>query len=100
MSMGVFAGATGIVKCFYLFKFDPSSIATAAGLYIWESAEISATIMAASIPMLRKLALNAGTRDSPPESGENVLLSNFRRQLRIFGLKSEQTNNTTSSSRP
>ncbi|KAK7441074.1 hypothetical protein Landi51_10277 [Colletotrichum acutatum] len=70
MSMGIFAGGTGIVKVLYLFGpqsrsiFDSGSIYTLSTLFVWESAEISATIMATSIPMLRKLAVNVTTSAS------------------------------------
>ncbi|KAH9907833.1 hypothetical protein F4778DRAFT_797913 [Xylariomycetidae sp. FL2044] len=57
MSMGLFAGATAIMKCVALetlasadFFYDGSQ------LVIWASAEVATTIMAASIPVLRVLA--------------------------------------------
>ncbi|KAK1726428.1 hypothetical protein CaCOL14_012144 [Colletotrichum acutatum] len=93
MSMGIFAGATGVVKVIYLFGFDSSSADTLNHLFIWESAEISATIMAVSIPMLRKLAFSIKARDS--SRSEDTLLSVFQRQLRIAGLGSTNTRYTT-----
>ncbi|KAK1712540.1 hypothetical protein BDP67DRAFT_517580 [Colletotrichum lupini] len=98
MSMGIFAGATGIVKVLYLFGpqsrsiFDSGSIYTLSTLFIWESAEISATIMATSISMLRKLAVNISTRYSSRGSSENTMLSVFQRQLRIAGLSNDAEN--------
>ncbi|KAK3694219.1 hypothetical protein B0T22DRAFT_64439 [Podospora appendiculata] len=62
MSMGVFAGITGFVKCSTLenfasgdFSFDGVSLA------IWGFAEVSCCIMAASIPTLRALFSPAAT---------------------------------------
>ena len=87
-----------------LFEFDCFlisdcySIGTVARVYIWESAEISATIMATSIPMLRKLALSATRRGVPRENEGDVVLSNFRRQLRMINLRSEGTESTKISS--
>ncbi|KAI6088559.1 hypothetical protein F4821DRAFT_268795 [Hypoxylon rubiginosum] len=56
MSMGIFAGSTAIVKCYYLqnlysidFFYDGGNLA------IWGAAELSTTIMASSIPVLRVL---------------------------------------------
>ncbi|KAG7054304.1 putative integral membrane protein [Colletotrichum scovillei] len=93
MSMGIFAGATGVVKVIYLFGFDSLSADTLNHLFVWESAEISATIMAVSIPMLRKLAFSFKARDT--SRSEDTLLSVFQRQLRIAGLGSTNTRHTT-----
>ncbi|XXG96026.1 hypothetical protein Hte_002303 [Hypoxylon texense] len=67
MSMGIFAGATAIVKCYYLqnlysvdFFYDGGNLA------IWGAAEVSTTIMASSIPVLRVLVrdvASAASRD-------------------------------------
>ncbi|KAI1781511.1 hypothetical protein F4818DRAFT_399198 [Hypoxylon cercidicola] len=53
---GIFAGTTAIVKCYYLknlysvdFFYDGGNLA------IWGAAEVSTTIMASSIPVLRVL---------------------------------------------
>ncbi|OTB05616.1 hypothetical protein M426DRAFT_10365 [Hypoxylon sp. CI-4A] len=54
MSMGICAGATAIVKCYYLQKPHGMDFFYEGGyLVIWGSAEVSTTIMAASIPVLR-----------------------------------------------
>ncbi|KAI1089772.1 hypothetical protein F5B19DRAFT_495057 [Rostrohypoxylon terebratum] len=56
MSMGMCAGATAIVKCYYLQKPHGEDFFYEGGnLVIWGSAEIATTIMAASIPVLRVL---------------------------------------------
>ncbi|KAK1496586.1 hypothetical protein CTAM01_08224 [Colletotrichum tamarilloi] len=103
MSMGFGAGATGIVKIFHLFSFNPLdnksnySIDKLGGLFIWESAEIAATIMAASIPVLRKLSLSRRRHNIAPnmrENQEEAMRSSFRRQLRMVGLGSQVTENT------
>ncbi|KAI1761235.1 hypothetical protein GGR53DRAFT_522519 [Hypoxylon sp. FL1150] len=54
MSMGVCAGGTAIVKCYYLQRPHGMDFFYEGGnLVIWGSAEVATTIMAASIPMLR-----------------------------------------------
>ncbi|OHF02061.1 hypothetical protein CORC01_02640 [Colletotrichum orchidophilum] len=65
---------------------------TLSNLFIWESAETSATIMAASIPVLRKLALNVTMGHSSHESSEATMLSVFQRQLRIAGISADDDN--------
>ncbi|OHE95190.1 hypothetical protein CORC01_09577 [Colletotrichum orchidophilum] len=104
MSMGFGAGATGIVKIFHLFSLQSTSAKSYSsadklgGLFIWESAEIAATIMAASIPVLRKLSLSRRRHSVAPnmrENQEGAMRSSFRRQLRMVGLGSQVTNNTT-----
>lgn len=56
MSMGVFAGATSIVKAVILLNLSTGDISyTSATLHIWSFAEPSVTIIAASIPLLRVL---------------------------------------------
>ncbi|KAK1460559.1 hypothetical protein CCUS01_08906 [Colletotrichum cuscutae] len=91
------AGATGIVKIFHLFSFNPLDNNKLGGLFIWESAEIAATIMAASIPVLRKLSLSRRRHNIAPnmrENQEEAMRSSFRRQLRMVGLGSQVTENT------
>ncbi|KAI1406401.1 hypothetical protein F4819DRAFT_156938 [Hypoxylon fuscum] len=54
MSMGIIAGATAIVKCYYLSNLYSVDFSYEGGnLAIWGAAEVSTTIMAASIPILR-----------------------------------------------
>ncbi|KAI6081565.1 hypothetical protein F4821DRAFT_273075 [Hypoxylon rubiginosum] len=54
MSMGICAGATAIVKCYYLQRPHGMNFFYEGGnLVIWGSAEVATTIMAASIPVLR-----------------------------------------------
>lgn len=56
MSMGVFAGATSIVKAVILLDLSTGDISyTSATLHMWSFAEPSVTIIAASIPLLRIL---------------------------------------------
>ncbi|KAI5925152.1 hypothetical protein F4810DRAFT_700311 [Camillea tinctor] len=67
LSMGVFAGATGIVKCTKLQILTGSDITrNVFDLAIWSVAEIATTIMAATIPVLRALVREAtGTNGRP-----------------------------------
>ncbi|KAI0008735.1 hypothetical protein F4779DRAFT_618261 [Xylariaceae sp. FL0662B] len=67
MSMGVFAGATAIVKCVKLKVLVSASLTNDLfDLSIWSVAEIATTIMAASIPVLRTLVREAtGTNGRP-----------------------------------
>ncbi|KAI1764990.1 hypothetical protein GGR53DRAFT_491734 [Hypoxylon sp. FL1150] len=65
MSMGIFAGTTAIVKCYYLqnlysvdFFYDGGNLA------IWGAAEVSTTIMASSIPVLRVLVRDVASSAS------------------------------------
>ncbi|KAK4241732.1 hypothetical protein C8A03DRAFT_40827 [Achaetomium macrosporum] len=55
MSLGVFAGITGIVKTIILYQVPPHSDFTyiSADLLIWAAAESAAVISAASIPFYR-----------------------------------------------
>ncbi|KAI0384188.1 hypothetical protein F5Y04DRAFT_293521 [Hypomontagnella monticulosa] len=56
MSMGICAGTTGIVKCYYLQRPHGIEFFYEGGyLVIWGTAEVATTIMAASIPVLRVL---------------------------------------------
>ncbi|KAH6663969.1 hypothetical protein F5X68DRAFT_251174 [Plectosphaerella plurivora] len=60
MSMGIFAGITGIIKASKRLSFsDPDFTFNAAEFLVWAVAEISVTIMAASIPALRVLVRDA-----------------------------------------
>ncbi|KAK0368108.1 hypothetical protein CLIM01_14538 [Colletotrichum limetticola] len=97
MSRGIFAGATGILKIYHLLQFNPHEneqvyiLDRTGGLFIWESAEIAATIIAASIPMLRKIACHRNRGTYALDCHENrtrAMRSAFERQLRIAGLQS------------
>ncbi|KAI1106219.1 hypothetical protein F4804DRAFT_348976 [Jackrogersella minutella] len=56
MSMGICAGTTAIVKCYYLQRPHGEDFFYEGGnLITWGSAEVATTIMAASIPVLRVL---------------------------------------------
>ncbi|GAB1309823.1 Rhodopsin domain-containing protein [Madurella fahalii] len=53
MSMGVFAGITGLVKVSTIPKMLSNDFADGIDLWLWGNAETTVTIIAASIPMLR-----------------------------------------------
>ncbi|KAK3314506.1 hypothetical protein B0H66DRAFT_314669 [Apodospora peruviana] len=55
MSCGVIAGVMAAVKTAHLINLDTGDSYDAAVLNIWDSAEVSVTIIAASIPTLRVL---------------------------------------------
>ncbi|KAL2196798.1 hypothetical protein P885DRAFT_69282 [Corynascus similis CBS 632.67] len=55
MSMGIFAGATAVVKTTKVPRMLSADIADGIPLWIWGNAEVCASIIAASIPMLRVL---------------------------------------------
>ncbi|KAK1531620.1 hypothetical protein CPAR01_11269 [Colletotrichum paranaense] len=85
------------IRIFHLFSFNPLDNNKLGGLFIWESAEIAATIIAASIPVLRKLSLSRRRHNIAPnmrENQEEAMRSSFRRQLRMVGLVSQVTENT------
>ncbi|KAI2635645.1 hypothetical protein GGS26DRAFT_550039 [Hypomontagnella submonticulosa] len=65
MSMGIFAGSTAIVKCYYLHNLYRVDFFYEGGnLAIWGAAEVSTTIMASSIPVLRVLVRDVATAAS------------------------------------
>ncbi|KAH6974187.1 hypothetical protein BKA56DRAFT_490455 [Ilyonectria sp. MPI-CAGE-AT-0026] len=59
MSMGIFAGITAIIKTKNLTLLLESDFYKSVQLTIWDTAESSVTIMAASIPVLRVLIREA-----------------------------------------
>ncbi|KAK3395474.1 hypothetical protein B0T20DRAFT_35804 [Sordaria brevicollis] len=59
MSMGVFAGITGIIKTTKIPTMLSDDFAAGVDLFIWGNAETAITIMAASIPILRVLVRDA-----------------------------------------
>ncbi|KAJ4417115.1 hypothetical protein N0V85_001997 [Neurospora sp. IMI 360204] len=59
MSMGVFAGITGIIKTTKIPSMLSSDFADGVDLFIWGNAESAITIIAASIPILRVLIRDA-----------------------------------------
>ncbi|XDG08484.1 hypothetical protein ABKA04_008099 [Annulohypoxylon sp. FPYF3050] len=89
MSMGMCAGATAIVKCYYLQKPHGEDFFYEGGnLVIWGSAEVATTIMAASIPVLRVLIRDiresvAWVRDTGSVRG--AIKSLGRKSRRISG---------------
>ncbi|KAI0149811.1 hypothetical protein F4776DRAFT_659708 [Hypoxylon sp. NC0597] len=86
MSMGICAGATAIVKCYYLGKPHGEDFFYEGGkLVIWGSAEVATTIMAASIPVLRVLI-----RDFRESVAWYRQSGSFRGALRSFGRKSRR----------
>ncbi|KAI1442826.1 hypothetical protein F5Y02DRAFT_429439 [Annulohypoxylon stygium] len=78
MSMGIFAGTTAIVKCYYLHNLYSVDFFYAGGnLAIWGTAEVATTIMASSIPVLRVLirdVASAASRNhrSSPHVGRSL----------------------------
>ncbi|KAI1409017.1 hypothetical protein F5Y13DRAFT_171333 [Hypoxylon sp. FL1857] len=86
MSMGICAGATAIVKCYYLGKPHGEDFFYEGGkLVIWGSAEVATTIMAASIPVLRVLI-----RDFRESVAWYRHSGSFRGAMRSFGRKSRR----------
>ncbi|KAK4465109.1 hypothetical protein QBC42DRAFT_219432 [Cladorrhinum samala] len=59
MSMGIFAGITAIVKTTMVPKMLSNDFADGIDLWIWNLAEPSVTVIAASIPMLRVIVRDA-----------------------------------------
>ncbi|KAK3985074.1 hypothetical protein QBC44DRAFT_275969 [Cladorrhinum sp. PSN332] len=59
MSMGIFAGATAIIKTTMIPKMLSHDFADGIDLWIWNIAEAAVTVVAASIPMLRVLVRDA-----------------------------------------
>ncbi|KAI0837562.1 hypothetical protein F5Y06DRAFT_270757 [Hypoxylon sp. FL0890] len=86
MSMGICAGATAIVKCYYLGKpHGEDFFYEGSKLVIWGSAEVATTIMAASIPVLRVLI-----RDFRESVAWHRQSGSFKSALRSFGRKSRR----------
>ncbi|KAI1660847.1 hypothetical protein F4813DRAFT_386257 [Daldinia decipiens] len=76
MSCGVIAGITAIIRCFYLPLLTIGSFSTqGTTLVVWYVAESSATIIAASIPVLRalikKVSLDHYNRSTGNKPGPN-----------------------------
>ncbi|KAK5651492.1 hypothetical protein OQA88_11946 [Cercophora sp. LCS_1] len=71
MSMGVLAGIMATIKTAHLDKLSTNDSYDAAHLTIFDTAEISVTIMAASIPAMRLLFrdLQSSTRNYYSQSG-------------------------------
>ncbi|KAK4223848.1 hypothetical protein QBC38DRAFT_548146 [Podospora fimiseda] len=61
MSMGIFAGITAIIKTTMVPRMLSDDFADGIDLWIWNIAEVSVTVIAASIPMLRVLVRDAKT---------------------------------------
>ncbi|KAI1378734.1 hypothetical protein F4677DRAFT_453404 [Hypoxylon crocopeplum] len=86
MSMGICAGTTAIVKCYYLQKPHGMDFFYEGGnLVTWGSAEIATTIMAASIPVLRVLV-----RDIKESAAWYRQSGSFRDALRSLRRKSRR----------
>ncbi|KAI1499894.1 hypothetical protein F5X99DRAFT_388096 [Biscogniauxia marginata] len=67
MSTGVFAGATAIVRCIKLQDLTGDDVShNVFDLAVWSVAEISTTIMAATIPVLRGLVREATGSNGRP----------------------------------
>ncbi|KFA54322.1 hypothetical protein S40293_04839 [Stachybotrys chartarum IBT 40293] len=73
MSMGVVAAATAFAKCASLDRLASSDFTLEGGqMIIWAATEISTTIVAASIPVLRTLLRDLSTGRSYGNSGRYV----------------------------
>ncbi|CAK7213449.1 hypothetical protein SBRCBS47491_001803 [Sporothrix bragantina] len=59
MSMGILAGIVAFIKCSKIPETASSDMFDTAQLMIWDDAEVSVTIIAASIPALRLLIREA-----------------------------------------
>ncbi|KAF0640859.1 hypothetical protein FPSE5266_20184 [Fusarium pseudograminearum] len=58
LTFGIFAAAAAGAKCFGMLGLSsPNRTLDRAGIFIWSTVEISVTIMAASIPIMRILVL-------------------------------------------
>ncbi|KAL1893490.1 hypothetical protein Sste5346_006318 [Sporothrix stenoceras] len=55
MSMGILAGIVAFIKCAKINNLSSGDLYNTAQLLVWDSAEVSVTIVAASIPALRIL---------------------------------------------
>jgi len=62
MSMGIFAGITGVIKTAKFPAMLSHDFADAVDLWLWGNAETAVTIVAASIPMLRALVHDGSTQ--------------------------------------
>ncbi|KAF3012049.1 hypothetical protein E8E14_009115 [Neopestalotiopsis sp. 37M] len=72
MSLAVVAGVTSIVRCINVRLLYEEDFTFEAGiLAMWTAAELSVTIIAASIPVLRILIRNIVTHKSYSQSGGN-----------------------------
>ncbi|KAK9424519.1 hypothetical protein SUNI508_03395 [Seiridium unicorne] len=72
MSLAVVAGVTSIVRCINVRLLYEEDFTYESGiLAMWTAAELSVTIMAASIPVLRILIRNIVTHRSYSQSGGN-----------------------------
>ncbi|OLN81960.1 hypothetical protein CCHL11_08634 [Colletotrichum chlorophyti] len=97
MSMGLFAGATAIVKCTTIptllsgdFTYDGSD------LVIWGTCESSVTIVAASIPVLRVLVRDVASTARKYYRGSSATRTNASR----FGGGVTRSNTVTVSTNP
>ncbi|KAK3335102.1 hypothetical protein B0T19DRAFT_6 [Cercophora scortea] len=71
MSMGVFAGVTGIIKTSMVPNMLSSDFADGLILFMWGNAESNVTIIAASIPILRVLIRDAASSRRYYKSGQS-----------------------------
>ncbi|KAK4233264.1 hypothetical protein C8A03DRAFT_39037 [Achaetomium macrosporum] len=86
MSMGVFAGVTAIVKTTKVPAMLSMDMAEQIDLWIWGNAESCASIIAASIPMLRVLVREAKSSrnyHSSAYADQNALSGNVSRFVTI-----------------
>ncbi|KAK3693299.1 hypothetical protein B0T22DRAFT_369447 [Podospora appendiculata] len=70
MSMGLFAGVTGIIKTSMVPNMLSSDFADGLILFMWGNAESNVTIVAASIPILRVLIRDAASSRRYYKSGQ------------------------------
>ncbi|KXX80058.1 hypothetical protein MMYC01_200609 [Madurella mycetomatis] len=85
MSMGIFAGITGLVKVSTIPKMLSNDFADGIDLWLWGNAETTVTIIAASIPMLRVMIRDKarsqqvyGSSDYDKEQGLSAAKPNTR----------------------
>ncbi|KAK4167904.1 hypothetical protein QBC43DRAFT_125813 [Cladorrhinum sp. PSN259] len=70
MSLGIFAGGVAIVKCTYLpTMLDMDVTYTGSFLAIWGEAELAATVIASSVPVLRALVAEKLSTDRSQTAG-------------------------------
>ncbi|KAG7293706.1 hypothetical protein NEMBOFW57_003763 [Staphylotrichum longicolle] len=90
MSMGIFAGITGLIKVSRIPKMLSDDFADGVDLWLWGNTETTVTIIAASIPMLRVMIRDvAGSRRAYGSSdGEYYKDQSGKRNTRVVTISS------------
>ncbi|KAK3293971.1 uncharacterized protein B0H64DRAFT_418034 [Chaetomium fimeti] len=96
MSMGVFAGATAVVKTSKIPRLLAADFAQGISLWVWGNAEVCSSVIATSIPMLRVLARDAKTSLEHHRSGSNF----YDKEMGIASSSNNRSRVVTATSRP